>query len=98
MVCKENIDNVIKILPDWSKTNDGREALNKEFIFDNFNSAFSFMTMIALKADQLNHHPEWSNVYNRVNITITTHDVKGMSDKDIEIGKFIDNAYLKFRN
>ena len=98
MVCKENIDNVIKILPDWSKTNDEREALNKEFIFDNFNSAFSFMTMIALKADQLNHHPEWSNVYNRVNITITTHDVKGMSDKDIEIGKFIDNAYLKFRN
>ena len=53
------------------------------------------MTMVALKAEQINHHPEWSNVYNTVNITLTTHDFNGLSDKDVELGKFIDDCYTK---
>ena len=95
MECKLNFDDVLKDLNSWKVTNDGREAITKEFNFADFKSAFSFMTKVALKAEELAHHPEWFNVYNRVSITLTTHDVKGMSEKDIKLGKYIDNQYEK---
>ena len=95
MACKVKLEQVSSNLKSWVMTEDGREAVKKEFQFKNFNSAFSFMTAIALKAEEICHHPEWSNVYNKVNIILTTHDVNGLSDKDIILGKFIDNLYEK---
>tara|TARA_A100001388_G_scaffold182485_1_gene136770 strand:- start:126 stop:413 length:288 start_codon:yes stop_codon:yes gene_type:complete len=95
MECKLDLENVLKNLNSWKVSHDGREAITKEFEFSDFKSAFSFMTKVALKAEELGHHPEWSNVYNKVSITLTTHDVKGMSEKDIKLGKYIDNQYEK---
>ena len=68
-----------------------REAITKTWLFQDFNAAFSFMTRIALKAEALNHHPEWSNVYNRVCIILTTHDMDGLSDLDLQMADFIDS-------
>ena len=95
MACKKNIKDVLSQLTDWSITNDGREAIEKEFKFKNFKQAFAFITMIALKAEQMNHHPEWSNVYSSVSINLTTHDVDGLSDLDIILGKVIDETFLE---
>ena len=77
------------------KTDDQRDAITKEFKFSDFKSAFGFMTSIALKAEEIQHHPEWFNVFNKVKITLTTHDVSGLSEKDIKLGQFIDNQYEK---
>ena len=95
MECKLEFEDVLKNLNSWKVSHDGREAITKEFEFSDFKSAFSFMTKVALKAEELCHHPEWFNVYNKVSITLTTHDVKGMSEKDIKLGKYIDNQYEK---
>ena len=95
MECKLDFEDVLKNLNSWKVSHDGREAITKEFEFSDFKSAFSFMTKVALKAEELCHHPEWFNVYNKVSITLTTHDVKGMSEKDIKLGKYIDNQYEK---
>lgn len=69
---------------------EGRDAISRGFQFADFNAAFGFMTRIALKAEQMDHHPEWSNVYNRVEITLSTHDAGGVSQKDIDLARFID--------
>lgn len=95
MECKLDFEHVLKNLNSWKVSHDGREAITKEFEFSDFKSAFSFMTKVALKAEELCHHPEWFNVYNKVSITLTTHDVKGMSEKDIKLGKYIDDQYEK---
>ena len=95
MECKLDFEDVLKNLNSWKVSHDGREAITKEFEFSDFKSAFSFMTKVALKAEELGHHPEWFNVYNKVSITLTTHDVKGMSEKDIKLGKYIDDQYEK---
>jgi len=95
MECKLDFEDVLKKLKSWKVSHDGREAITKEFKFSDFKSAFSFMTKVALKAEELGHHPEWFNVYNKVSITLTTHDVKGMSEKDIKLGTYIDNQYEK---
>ena len=93
MECKLNIEEVLKNLNSWKVSNDKREAITKDFKFLDFKSAFSFMTSIALKAEEIGHHPEWFNVYNKVTITLTTHDIQGLSDKDVILGQFIDNEY-----
>ena len=93
MVCKITIKEVLSQLNSWSTENNTRDAITKEFKFSNFKKAFSFMTSIALKAEEIGHHPEWFNVYNKVVITLTTHDVQGLSDKDIKLGQFIDEEY-----
>ena len=95
MGCKLSSNEVLSKLSSWELTKDGREAVVKEFKFTDFKNAFSFMTSIALKSEEVGHHPEWFNVYNKVKITLTTHDVSGLSEKDIILGQFIDNQYEK---
>ncbi|KAK2583674.1 hypothetical protein KPH14_009604 [Odynerus spinipes] len=69
-----------------------RDAIYKEFVFKNFNQAFGFMTRVALQAEKMDHHPEWFNVYNKVNITLSSHDVNGLSQRDIKLATFIDDV------
>ena len=59
-------------------------------VFKDFNQAFGFMTQVALKAEKLNHHPEWFNCYNKVDLLLTSHDVNGLSKRDVELANFID--------
>jgi 4a-hydroxytetrahydrobiopterin dehydratase len=77
-------------LPGWAAV-PGKDALTKTFKFADFNAAFGFMTRVALKADQLDHHPEWFNVYNRVEVVLTTHDADGVSELDVTLAKFMDS-------
>ena len=84
-----------KFLENGWLLDESRDAISKEFQFKNFIEAFSWMTKIAFWAEKINHHPEWFNVYNKVIITLTTHDVNGLSEKDIILGKFIDNQHEK---
>ena len=71
-----------------------REAISRSFRFTDFNEAFGFMTRAALLAEKLNHHPEWSNVYNKVDVVLTTHDAGGLTRKDVEMAKAMD-SYAK---
>ncbi|XP_028451083.1 pterin-4-alpha-carbinolamine dehydratase 2 isoform X2 [Perca flavescens] len=73
---------------------EGRDAIFKELHFKTFNQAFGFMSRVALQAEKMNHHPEWFNVYNKVQITLTTHDRGGLSKRDIKMAKFIDKIAL----
>ncbi|CAK9293418.1 unnamed protein product [Gordionus sp. m RMFG-2023] len=73
--------------------NEKKDSIFKEYKFKNFNQAFSFMTMVALKAEKMDHHPDWTNIYNTVNIRLNTHSVAGLSDKDVTLASFIENAY-----
>jgi 4a-hydroxytetrahydrobiopterin dehydratase len=68
-------------------------TIHCEFVLEDFVQAFGFMTQVAIVAEKRNHHPEWSNVYNRVSITLTTHDVGGLSTNDIELASEIDRLY-----
>ena len=75
----------------WSDV-DGREAITRNIQFADFNQAFAFMTKVALLAEKIDHHPEWFNVYNRVEVTLATHDAGGVTELDITMAKFIDQA------
>ncbi len=76
-------------LPDW-KMADGRDAIARTFKFKDFNAAFGFMTRAALVAEQMNHHPEWFNVWNRVDVTLSTHDAGGLTERDLELAEAMD--------
>jgi 4a-hydroxytetrahydrobiopterin dehydratase len=76
-------------LPDWD-LDDGRDAITRSFKFKNFSEAFAFMTRVALLAEKADHHPEWSNIWNRVDILLTTHDAGGLSTRDIAMAQAID--------
>lgn len=84
----------IAALDGWSDV-DGRDAIQKRFTFKNFNDAFAFMTQAALKAEKMDHHPEWFNVYNKVDVTLATHDAGGVTGLDIELAAFMDAASAK---
>jgi 4a-hydroxytetrahydrobiopterin dehydratase len=71
---------------------ESRDAIVKEYRFNDFNEAFAFMARVALFAEKHDHHPEWSNVYNRVDVTLTTHDAGGVTDKDVALAHFMDQA------
>lgn len=76
-------------LPEWSPV-PGRDALRRSFKFRDFVEAWGFMSRVALLAERRDHHPEWSNVWNRVDIVLTTHDAGGLSSKDVALARAID--------
>lgn len=79
----------LRSLPGWTEAA-GRDAISRSFQFADFNAAFAFMTRVALKAEKMDHHPEWFNVYGRVDITLATHDCGGVSERDIILAVFMD--------
>ncbi len=76
-------------LKGWSKVR-GRDAIEKSYKFKDFNEAFGFMSRVALAAEKADHHPEWANVYNRVDVVLTTHDAGGVSEKDVKLATLMD--------
>lgn len=78
-------------LPGW-RVAEGRDAITNTFKFHDFVEAFGFMARVALIAERMNHHPEWLNVYNRVEVTLSTHDAGGVTDRDIRLAHAIDDA------
>lgn len=84
------IDLLLKIIPEWKYLSDRGGLIRRDFIFKDFNQAFGFMTQVALHAEKNDHHPEWSNVYNKVSIVLTTHDADGLTMRDIDLACLID--------
>lgn len=78
-------------LTGWSLV-DGRDAITRKFEFKDFNEAFGFMSRAALKAEKMDHHPEWFNVYKTVEVTLSTHDAGGLTNKDVKLAKFMNKA------
>jgi 4a-hydroxytetrahydrobiopterin dehydratase len=76
----------LKELKDWREL-PGRDAIGKKFIFKDFNEAFGFMARVALVAEKMDHHPEWSNVYKTVEVVLSTHDAGGLTEKDVTLAK-----------
>ena len=81
-------------LDGWAEV-DGRDAITKTFQFADFGHAFGFMSQCALKAERMDHHPEWFNVYSRVDVTLTTHDADGITALDIEFAQFMNKAAIR---
>ncbi|WP_332765238.1 4a-hydroxytetrahydrobiopterin dehydratase [Phenylobacterium sp.] len=79
-------------LPGWSALPGERDAIQRSFKFADFNAAFGFMTRVAIRAEQLDHHPEWFNVYNRVDVTLATHDADGVTELDVTLASFMNEA------
>jgi 4a-hydroxytetrahydrobiopterin dehydratase len=83
--------------PEGWKREEQRDAIQREYVFKDFNRAFAFMTQVALAAEKADHHPEWSNVYNKVRVTLTTHDAGGVTQKDLDLARFADDAYARLQ-
>jgi 4a-hydroxytetrahydrobiopterin dehydratase len=86
---KDEIQAELEKLPGWNLQG---EKLHKEFLFDSFARAFGFMSTAAILIEKMNHHPEWSNVYNRVNIDLTTHDAGGVTGRDVQLALLLDEV------
>lgn len=86
----ERAEKITPLLDNGWEMTEGRDAIYKKFVFANFVEAFGFMTRAAIHAEKLNHHPEWSNVYKTVEVTLTTHDADGLSALDAELGTKLD--------
>ncbi len=82
LVGRESLEARLADLPDWTLEDD---KLHRKFVFADFVEAFGFMTQIAIIAEKMDHHPEWSNVYNRVEVSLTTHDAGGVTELDFEL-------------
>jgi 4a-hydroxytetrahydrobiopterin dehydratase len=87
----QDIESFIEKNTGWTLMKD-RSALQKSFIFADFNEAFGFMTRVALMADKMDHHPEWFNVYNKVDVVLSTHDASGVTELDFKLAQFMDEA------
>ena len=83
------IDLALATLPGWQRV-EGREAITRTWSFDDFNAAFGFMARVALQAEKADHHPEWLNVWNRVEVTLASHDVGGVTERDLALARFMN--------
>lgn len=83
-------------LPQWT-LDEARGAIRRSFVFADFGEAFAFMTRIALAAERADHHPEWFNVYNRVDVTLSTHDCQGLSQRDLDMARLADQTFDRIR-
>jgi len=92
----QDVESFLKKNSGWQSAH-GKPAIQKTFQFADFNAAFAFMTRIAMVAEQMNHHPEWFNVYNRVEVTLTTHDAGGVTEKDFRLAGIMDKFYTQAR-
>ena len=79
--------------PQWQLAAHDKDVLSREFVFDDFVQAFAFMTQVALVAERMDHHPEWSNVYNRVQVAMTTHEVQGITSRDVDLCRHADRVH-----
>ena len=86
------VRDALVALPQWT-LDEGRGAIRREFRFADFGEAFAFMSRIALAAERADHHPEWFNVYNRVDMTLSTHDCQGLSQRDVDMARLADAAF-----
>ncbi|KAM9395216.1 pterin-4-alpha-carbinolamine dehydratase-like [Salvelinus alpinus] len=89
---EEEREHLLPLLRNAQRVVVERDAIYKGFIFKDFIQAFGFMSRVALQAEKMDHHPEWFNVYNKVQITLSTHDYGGLSKRDITLATFIDQA------
>jgi 4a-hydroxytetrahydrobiopterin dehydratase len=80
---------ILPALQGWTLV-EGRDAIRKRFVFADFNAAFGWMARVALVAEQMNHHPEWSNVYRTVDVVLSTHDANGLTQRDVELARRMD--------
>lgn len=87
----EDRQAALRELSGWREVAD-RDAIARSFTFPSFGEAWAFMTRVALMAEKMDHHPEWFNVYNRVDVTLSTHDAGGLSERDLRLARFIDRA------
>lgn len=88
-----DIQSRLETLDGWAREGD---SLRRDFEFDDFAAAFGFMSAVAVAAERLNHHPDWSNSYNRVSIGLTSHDVGGLSERDFRLARRIDALHAPF--
>lgn len=96
LTAEERVETLEPLLQNGWKVQENRDAIYKEFLFKNFNEAFGFMTRTALLAEKMDHHPEWFNVYNKVQVTLSSHDVNGLSSRDVRLANFMDKAAKAF--
>ena len=94
-ISKTELTKKLKRLSGW-KLVKGRSAITKTFKFNDFQEAFSWMTSMAIYAEKKDHHPEWFNVYNKVNVTLSTHDAGGVTELDIRLAKEMDKTAKKY--
>jgi len=92
----QQVKELLAQLPDWRHDAE-REAIVREFKFVDFDQAFAFMTQIALAAAKNDHHPEWTNVYNQVTVVWSTHDVGGLTERDLALARTCDEAFERFQ-
>lgn len=85
-----SVDIALRQLEGWSASKGDHDAIQKSFKFEDFKTAWAFMSACALKAEQMDHHPEWFNVYSRVDVVLTTHDSNGITTRDISLAKYMD--------
>jgi len=85
----EPLGEALRGLPKWTYDVSSKKLM-RVFVFKDFTQAFGFMTQVALQAERRNHHPEWGNIYNKVQITLTTHELGGLSQRDVELARAID--------
>ncbi len=91
----EQVAAALQSLSGWTQQGQ-RDAIGRQYVFKDFAQAFAFMTEVAIVAEKRDHHPEWSNVYNKVDITLTTHDAEGVTQRDVDLARYADEAHARF--